>query len=70
METKEELHRIVDLLPQPEAEDALEYLRWLIADEETLTPDELAAVEVAESQVKAGNYVTLTDLARSLSLDV
>lgn len=69
METREELHRLIGLLPEAGAEDALEYLRCLTSDEDTLPPEELAAVERAEAQMKDGHYITLADVARSLLLE-
>jgi hypothetical protein len=67
MSINEELHSLVDQLHGAEAEDALEYLRWLASEDDTLTDEELAEVKLGEEQIRRGEYVWLTDLRRSLS---
>lgn len=66
MSITEELHTLVDQLHGAEAEDALEYLRWLTSEHETLTDEELAEVKLGEEQIKRGEFVWLADLRRSL----
>jgi predicted transcriptional regulator len=66
MTVKEELHHLVDLLGEETAKEALDYLRWLAADSETLSEDELAAVSRGEQEIARGEYVTLTDLRDTL----
>ncbi|HEY8490045.1 MAG TPA: hypothetical protein VIO14_03535 [Dehalococcoidia bacterium] len=66
MTVKEELHRLVDQLPDPEAEDALEYLRWLLSEEEVLTPEEMDRVKAGEAELARGDSTTLDDLKRRL----
>ncbi len=67
MTVKDELHQLVDRLEDDEAADALDYLRSLAAGEETLSPDEWAAVEAGEAQLARGEYVTLDELRRQPS---
>jgi len=61
---KEELHSLVDLLDDEDAEEALDYLRWLASDSETLSEDDWAAVREGEAQVARGEYTTLAELHR------
>jgi hypothetical protein len=64
MTVKEELHSLVDLLDEDDAEEALDYLRWLASDTETLSEEELAAVREGEAQAARGEYTTLAELHR------
>lgn len=63
---KDELHQLVDHLNEVDAAEALDYLRWLTSDEEELTPEELAMVREGEESIARGEYITLTELRRSL----
>ena len=67
MTIKEELHRLVEVLEEEDASEALAYLSWL-ADKETemLTEEEQLRVEVGEAQIERGEYVTLEELQRRL----
>jgi hypothetical protein len=67
MTVKEQLHQIVDLLQDEEARQALDYLRWLASETETLSKQELAAVFKGEEEIGQGKYVTLAELRRSLN---
>jgi hypothetical protein len=66
MTVKEELHAIVEGLGDPQAAEALEYVRWLQAEGETLSEEDLEAVERGEREIARGEYISLADLARSL----
>lgn len=66
MSLKHELHRLIDLLDGEDEESALEYLQWLLLDEDTLTEQELAAVKEGEAQIERGEYITLDSFVRSL----
>jgi len=63
---KEELHLLVDQLPEGDAAEVLDYVRWLAAASETLSDAELVQVREGEAQIARGEYVTLADLAHSL----
>lgn len=66
---KDELHQLIDNLDEQTAEEALDYLRWLISDdEEELTDEEYARVLAGEAAIARGEYVTLDELKRSLNL--
>lgn len=67
MTTREDLHHLVDELGEVEANELLEYARWLAAEEdEPLTEEELARVEAGEAEIRRGEYVTLEDVKRRL----
>jgi hypothetical protein len=67
MTTKDQIHVLVESLPDEAADDALDYLRWLAAESDTLTDDELSAVEQGEVEIARGETVSLSDLKRSLA---
>ena len=66
MTIKEELHRLVDVLDEQDAQEALDYIRWLAGPDEELSPEELALVRKGEEQIERGEYVTLDELKRRL----
>ena len=66
MSIKQELHRLVDLLAEEDEESARDYLTWLLADEDTLSDEERAAVREGEAEIARGEYVTLDALTRTL----
>ena len=63
---KDEPHSLVDQLDADDAEEALDYLRWLVTDSESLSEEELEFVRQGEAQIARGDYVTLDELKRSL----
>jgi hypothetical protein len=67
MTTKDQIHVLVESLPDEAADDALDYLRWLAAESDTLTDDELSAVQQDEGEIARGETVSLSDLKRSLA---
>lgn len=64
---REELHRLIDQLPAWEAVDALDHVRYLLSDEDTLTEEEMAEVLAAEEEMARGEYVTFEELKRHLN---
>ncbi len=64
MTVKEEIHALVDELPEDAAAEVLDYLHWLTAETETLSEEELARVQRGEEQIARGEYVTLEELRR------
>ena len=65
--TQEELHRLIDGMDEVDAEEALDYLRWMLSDQpETLTAEELAEVEAGEAAIARGEFLTLDDLKHEL----
>lgn len=82
MTVKDRLHRLVDLLPEPELHAAESYLAFLHAqhdpllrallsapaDDEPYTDAERAAVAEAWADVRAGRAVSDEELRRELGL--
>lgn len=68
MTVKEELIHLVDLLNEENAREALDYVRWLLEEEEHLTPEELERVRQGEEELARGERVGLADLKRELGL--
>jgi hypothetical protein len=59
MSLKDELHRLVDLLPELEAPRALAFLRECLEDPEYLTVEEEAAVVQAREEFSRGETISL-----------
>ena len=69
MTTKDELLHLVDELNEDAVGELLDYAHWLAADEdEPLTDEERARVEAGKAEIARGDYVTLEELRRKLSL--
>jgi hypothetical protein len=69
MTVKNELRQLVDSLSEEDAVEALDYVRWLLKEEDDeLTAEELTEVERAEAEVADGAYVTLGALRQRLRL--
>ena len=67
--TKEEIIELVRALDEDGAVEVLDYVRWLLSDEDDpLTDEERSEVERAEAEVASGDYVTLDELERKLGL--
>jgi predicted transcriptional regulator len=64
---REELHRLIDQLPAWEAVDALDHVRYLLSDEDTLTEEEMEEVRQGEEEIARGEYVTLDDIKARLA---
>ncbi len=67
MTVKDEMRTLIDALPEEAADDALDYLRWLASDIDTLTEDELAEVRLGEAEIARGETVSLNELRRQLA---
>ena len=68
--TKEELHRLVDELPESQLDTArvlLEELRGGI-DDDSLTSEELAEIEAGREAIRRGEYITLEEYERKRGL--
>lgn len=70
----EELHRLVDYLPEEQAGVVKRLVELLIEkddiDPDPLTPEEEAALQRAREQVARGETVPLEDLERELDREV
>ena len=66
---RDELLQLVRSLEEDSAEDVLDYVRWLLSEEdEPLTPEERTEIERAEAEIARGEYVTLDQAERELGL--
>ena len=63
--TRDTLHRIVDGMKKEEAEALLDYLNML-ADPDTLEPEELEEVTRILAEMDAGESVSLEELTKTL----
>ncbi|HET8523411.1 MAG TPA: hypothetical protein VFL82_09265 [Thermomicrobiales bacterium] len=63
---KDELHHLVDQLEDVDVNEALDYLHWLLSEEDELSPEEIGHVQRGEEEIARGEFVTLQELRRSL----
>ena len=68
MTIKERIHELTEQMTDEDAAEALDYMEWLLSDEEVLTPEELDAVDRGMAQIQRGEYVTLEEVKRSLKM--
>ncbi len=70
MATREELHRLVDELPETELDAARSLLDDLRngMDDDTLTPEELAEIERGREAIRRGEYITMEEYRRQRGL--
>ncbi len=67
MTVKDEIRMLIDGLPDDAASDALDYVRWLADEFDTLTETDLAEVRLGEAEIAKGDFVTLEELRRQLA---
>ena len=67
MSVHQELHTMIDQLAENEAEETLDYIRWLMADEDSLTEAELDDARLGEAEIRRGKFITLDDYRRERS---
>lgn len=63
MTVRENVHQLVDTLPEDRLEDALNLLDQL-DDDDTLTSDEEAAIEEGLEDIRQGRTISLEELRR------
>lgn len=70
MNTKEQLHSLVDMLPEAEVIAASRYLQFLVNDlaDEPLTEEDWREVRAGEAEIANGDFTSLEDLKRELKL--
>ena len=70
MPSKEQLHELIDLLPEGEIPAASRFLEFLVHDleSERLTKEDLQAVQQGQAEIARGEYSSLEDLKRELNL--
>ncbi len=66
MTVRENVHQLVDALPEERLAAALDLLSEL--EDDTLTPEEKAALERAEEDFREGRTVTLDEFKRTHGL--
>jgi hypothetical protein len=68
--SKEQLHELIDLLPEGEILAASRFLEFLVRDleSERLTEEDLQAVQQGQAEIARGEYSSLEDLRRELNL--
>lgn len=68
MTVRENLHQLVDTLPEERLPDVLELLSEFGEDDDTLSPEEAAALQRAEEDFREGRTVSLEDFKRTHGL--
>jgi predicted transcriptional regulator len=68
MNVRENVHQLVDALPEDRLADALDYLADLTDTGETLSPDTKAAVEEGLADIKNGRTISLKEYRRTRGL--
>ena len=70
MSIKEQLHNLVDMLPEAEVLAASRYLQFLVNDvaDEPLTEEDWREVRIGLAEIASGEFTTLEELKRELKL--
>lgn len=71
MTARDDLHHLVDELPEArldQARDLLQELRESEEEEEVLTPEELARIEAGREAIRRGDYITMKEYKRQRGL--
>ena len=70
MTSKDELHRLVDRLPEDKVRDALLVLEEILDQrtKESLTPEELADADQGRDEIRRGDYITREEYRRNRGL--
>ncbi len=67
MTVRENLHQLVDTLPEEHLADVLDYIN-LIEDDDTLTPEEEAAIEEGLEDFRQGRTISWEEYKRTRGL--
>ncbi len=65
MTVRENVHQIVDALPDDRLAEVLDYLADLQDTDETLSPETAAAIEEGLADIRAGRTMTLAEYRRT-----
>ena len=68
MTVRENVHHIVDALPEEQLEDVLDYLAELSEPDEPLSAEKLAAIEEGLDDIRNGRTITLDEYRRTRGL--
>jgi hypothetical protein len=68
--TREQLHHLIDLLPDAEISAASRFLEFLVGEGPSapLSAADRAAVELGDAEIARGEFTTLEELKRELKL--
>lgn len=68
MTARENVHQLVDTLPEGSLGDVLDYLESLVESDEPLSPEMLAAIEESREDFRQGRTLTLEEYSRTRGL--
>jgi hypothetical protein len=68
MTVRENVHQLVDTLPEGSLEDVLDYLENLAEPDEPLSAEALAAIEEGLDDIRNGRTITLEEYRRTRGL--
>lgn len=68
MTTRENVHKIVDTLPEEYLEDVLDYLAELSEPDEPLSAETRAAIEEGREDIRNGRTITMEEYRRTRGL--
>lgn len=68
MTVRENVHQLIDTLPEDRLADVLDYLADLQDEDATLSPETTAAIEEGLDDIRNGRTISLTDYRRTRGL--
>ena len=64
MSIHQDIHALIDQLDADQTAEVLDYITWLLSDEDTLTESELEQARLGAEEIKRGEFVTLSEYIR------
>jgi len=68
MTDRENVHQLIDALPEDRLADVMDYLADLQDEDATLSPETIAAIEEGLDDIRNGRTISLTDYRRTRRL--
>ncbi len=68
MTVRENVHQLIDTLPEDRLADVLDYLADLQDEDATISPETTAAIEEGLDDIRNGRTISLTDYRRTRGL--
>jgi len=68
MTVRENVHQLIDALPEDRLADVMDYLADLQDEDATLSPETIAAIEEGLDDIRNGRTISLTDYRRTRRL--
>ena len=68
MTVRENVHQLIDALPEDRLADVMDYLADLQDEDATLSPETIAAIEEGLDDIRNGRTISLTDYRRTRGL--